>query len=71
MGSVQEARRLVARKKAQSGNAEHEITTGEYKSKVFNTTLFEASCSCGWEPIRFFEQGQADAAIQQHLQENG
>lgn len=55
-------------RKSSAVEPDHNIEILKYVSKMMNTTLFEAHCSCGWY-LRGFSVEQAEELGKQHTDE--
>jgi hypothetical protein len=45
----------------------HEVNVVEYKSTMMMRTLYEPTCSCGWNDVRCLTKAQARAISEKHL----
>jgi hypothetical protein len=56
------------KKQAPVSTSGHDVEITEYKSAMMNRTLYEAYCSCGWWPARFFTKAQAENEAKAHVE---
>lgn len=54
------------KKAAPKAPSSHEVKVVEYKSTMMARTLWEPTCSCGWQDFRYFTKEQGEAAGQKH-----